>query len=247
MCVIIYKPADEVIPERVLRACWTANSDGAGIAFPLRLEKRAYAVKGLDNVEDVVSWVEDFSESEMIVHFRIKSKGRKNIYQTHPFNISTDMGEVKSQIHYYSESLLFHNGTLTEFGNEHISDTAELAHKVLSHLPDEKTKVKLLEELPGKFILVEKGQTWIIGHFEKRFGCSFSNTFWESRVNYPVTPYSSSRTREIIPEVTKRIIEQTVETVTTSDAPAVTENSDGQNVITGYEQSFAKKEEEQQE
>lgn len=142
MCVISRKPIGATISEEILKKMWEKNSDGGGFIGRLNAESPWVYEKGLMTYEEAKNKILPYlnAEAEIVLHFRIKSKGDINKEMTHPFEWGRNDKENR---------LLFHNGTVRLFtGHDGCSDSSALAgllkpvgtkaaHKILEHLVKE--------------------------------------------------------------------------------------------------------------
>lgn len=136
MCVINYCPIGATISEETLKKMWDRNSDGAGFVGRLNVDSDWVFQKGLMTYDEAKTAILPFltEEAEIVLHFRIKSKGDISAELTHPFEWSRNNKEMR---------LLFHNGTVRIFtGSDGCSDSSALsklltpistkcAHKIL--------------------------------------------------------------------------------------------------------------------
>ncbi|MEM2941615.1 MAG: hypothetical protein QW304_08735 [Thermoproteota archaeon] len=170
MCVIIYGPLKN-LPEEVFKKCFQANPHGAGLAW--RENKKIKFEKGFMKLEPLLEKIHRLPNTEMVVHFRLRSSGPAGPEMTHPFIIGKNPTPLKGVTEL---SVLFHNGTLSGFGSTTISDTAEFA-QWLSEIP-ERHWVKILELTQDKFVLLSKSKTVLVGNFTTYKDCEFSNMAW---------------------------------------------------------------------
>lgn len=169
MCVIIYKPRKVYLQEQTIRKAWTTNPHGAG--FIAKRKEQTVMHKGFMSVETLIQAVESYKKWELVLHFRLATHGAKTPENTHPFICG--------------KSMLFHNGILSSFGesgDKGISDSMDFAN-LLSFLP-EKDRLKLLEEVNGKFAYVSDKGISLHGHFEKYRGLKVSNTYFDHTTRF---------------------------------------------------------------
>lgn len=180
MCVIIYKPEKKYLNDVDLEYAWASNPDGAGIAY--RANNGGFKViKGLMEYEDFLNTLLDIEDKELVIHFRYATHGKKIPEQTHPFAVSRNTINAKAYSRERTfQSLLFHNGVISEFGNKKYSDTLEFTSTVLAYLPDTQTKCKVLEMIGDKFVLLENNKIYLIGNFQKEDGVYYSNLHWKN-------------------------------------------------------------------
>lgn len=172
MCVIIYGPLKD-LPREVFRRCFQANPHGAGLAW--REGGKIKFEKGFMKLEPLLERIYHLPDTEMVVHFRLRSSGPEGPEMTHPFIIKK---EEKTPLRGSTvSSVLFHNGTLDGFGSATLSDTAEFA-QWLAEIP-ERYWAKILGLTGDKFVILKERETLLVGHFWTYKGCKFSNLAWE--------------------------------------------------------------------
>jgi hypothetical protein len=119
MCIAIYKPEGKIIPYNTLKECYDANPDGAGFMYAenkvLHIEKGFFSLK-----EFYQSYVKH-QDKQAVLHFRIKTHGKIDKTNCHPFAINNSLGFV-------------HNGVISGFGDTDHSDTIGFNNKVLQPL-----------------------------------------------------------------------------------------------------------------
>lgn len=146
MCVIIYKPNDETFTRDKFDQCWLRNSHGVGFAA---INGELTYKKGLMVRDDAWKEIEPFTGPgyELIIHFRIQSRGGISPNLTHPFDYSNTE----------STRLLFHNGTVKPLHTTgQASDTEELG-KLLKRFSDKDADILLkylTEKKYGRFVTV---------------------------------------------------------------------------------------------
>lgn len=121
MCLAIVKPANRIIPKANLAAGWCSNPDGAGFAW--NENGKVNHVKGLMTLKEFMAQYEEaaavHTNSNFLIHFRIRSMGDRSASNTHPHMMSTG-------------AALIHNGTLDGTGAQYDkgkSDTALFVEK----------------------------------------------------------------------------------------------------------------------
>jgi hypothetical protein len=221
MCVIVISKSGKKLSEEILQKCWDKNEDGAGIAV-INDDKNTSVSKGYKTYEDFLKGYNAIPEGKRhVIHFRFVSKGADNDVMTHPFVLDSklykvdnkpkdsyniefaDIEQVKRDgiIQFNTnEYSLFHNGTVSNFGDDDNSDTFYLSY-MLSHIEDA-GKFAILQNLSdvNKFCMVGKGNIWFWGEFLKDETAGedflFSNLSWKiTRVvtysNYNVGNYNT--------------------------------------------------------
>lgn len=119
MCIAIYKNKDLVIPKETLEQCFKANPDGAG--FMYSKNKELFIHKGFFTFKDFYSAYKHFEKEKAVLHFRIKTHGKIDVDNCHPFHIHKGLGFV-------------HNGIISGFGASDASDTSEFNENILKPL-----------------------------------------------------------------------------------------------------------------
>jgi hypothetical protein len=122
MCVIVHSPKGTEIDKNTMEKLWKRNNDGGG--FMLSKDNRLIVKKGYFNFD---AFLKDFtvyncSDIEKAIHFRIKTKGKVDIVNCHPFKIHENLA-------------VMHNGILSGFGNESFSDTYCFVDEILRKMP----------------------------------------------------------------------------------------------------------------
>lgn len=204
MCVISYSPANVAIPdEATIKKMFTKNPDGAGFAID-KGEGIVEFHKGFMKVEDLIEALDKYDDLKapaVTIHFRIGTHGKNNKATTHPFIIDSDFGKLR-QLHGIGKfNVLFHNGTITDFGgilSPLSSDTQDFVAGPAFLLMNNKKKIskikqKMFERILGSSrALIMRGNNqpemysaWT-EHTDK---CWYSNMVWNTA---PSTAFSPS-------------------------------------------------------
>ncbi len=130
MCIIMFKPSGQKMPSTdLLRYCWEANPDGAGIMFQSRQRDNLYVESGLMTFEELEEGIEKIDDIEMRnvgIHFRKATSGPINKEMCHPFYI----GGYENR---NAGGAVMHNGELEICPRcKDSSDTETLVHDVLT-------------------------------------------------------------------------------------------------------------------
>lgn len=195
MCIIAVKLAKSKHPTpEQLKAMWTKNDDGAGIAYP-DVNGGITVVKGLMTFEAFMEAMQPLLEienSHYVLHFRIGTHGSMGPDMTHPFWLTEN------------KVALAHNGILPFTAmlgaNDERSDTAAFVQDILNKLPEkwyEDDKwIHVVEEYMGQWnkmaVIDPEGvvflnlSQWIE---DKDSGMWYSNTSYRVYTNY-VPPYA---------------------------------------------------------
>jgi predicted glutamine amidotransferase len=196
MCIIVCKPAGVELPGRkILKNCFDANRDGAGIAYTKN--GRVVIDKGLmsfDSFElslDKITRAIDTKAEAMVLHFRIGTQGKNNRANCHPFVVSSDMGQIEAT-HAVTNMACAHNGIirLTSFSHKDdsaYSDTMIFIRDYLSLIVDNPKKIEseqtrlLIERLIDSkmaFLSFDK-KIHTIGSFINDGGVLYSNSTYQ--------------------------------------------------------------------
>lgn len=205
MCIIAYKPKDVNPPsEKILRNCFSNNSDGVGIAIQRNgkitinkfMEEIPFIAYAKQNVR---------KEDSIIYHFRIATHGSVDLENTHPFIITKDWQEMGESQSITTKNILAHNGIITSLADDHTkSDSKILAHllaedSINSNLFQSegiKVLIQALIETDKLVVMNKEGKCFLIGNFEKDKGIYYSNLtyrykkYWNYYYPEYVTPYS---------------------------------------------------------
>lgn len=180
MCVIVYKPKGITLAKQVARQCWEANPDGGGLAW-VEGDKVVIS-KGFFSFNRMWRVIRDHQQESLLIHFRIKTSGKIDGPNTHPFRVTDQL-------------VMAHNGSLSVVSGEgERSDTRVLAEDYLVPLAERWPKFYLegwnfVEKLftyrhGGKLLFFnEKGEGFVTDKnaWAWERGCLFSNTYWKTR------------------------------------------------------------------
>ena len=150
MCVIVLKEQTGKLNSAIFEQCWARNGDGGG--YVAIHEGKVIMEKGIMNKDEFLKKVKPFFNkgSELVLHFRIQSRGGVSVNLTHPFDCSQEGSKTKRY--------LFHNGTVKAMSALAIgeSDTSTLASwlKVLSDEDCKKMLENLVSRGHGRFVFV---------------------------------------------------------------------------------------------
>lgn len=182
MCVIIHKPKGVDLPEAHIRKAATANSHGYGILWYDQKDRIVKAHKQAEyKIEDVIKQVAELKDTEVLLHFRIKTHGSVNDDNCHPFKV-LDKGDTGM------EMWLMHNGVIHKAKTEgDETDTMafnrEMLIPVLKHKPGI-LREEAFQKFAGEYIghsklafMFGKGETVIVNKDKgtERGGCWYSN------------------------------------------------------------------------
>jgi predicted glutamine amidotransferase len=119
MCVAIYKPKSAQLDKEDLHLAYQENHDGCG--FAVRKHGKVYIEKGMWSFAEFWEHYSKYQHHECLVHFRMASMGTIDATMAHPFLI-------------HGNGALIHNGHLSRYGGQTISDTYDWVTKTLDPL-----------------------------------------------------------------------------------------------------------------
>lgn len=177
MCVIAIKKHKVKLKFSTIQDMWFTNPDGAGIA---RISKdNTCILKGYMDLETLWTDLNQMQDEMLILHFRLATHGLKSQEMTHPFIISPDLQEATSIYTTTNKPVLVHNGIISHYGNNEISDTAHFITEVLAHTKSYEEAHRLLKLTGCKFAYAHNGKVKLIGHFEHFKGLYVSNLYFD--------------------------------------------------------------------
>jgi hypothetical protein len=119
MCIAIYKPEDKILSLATLKECYTSNPDGAG--FMYAENKKLHIEKGFFSFQSFYDAFKKHEHKQAVIHFRIKTHGKIDTTNCHPFAVNNAIGFV-------------HNGIISGFGDANHSDTIGFNQSILQPL-----------------------------------------------------------------------------------------------------------------
>lgn len=119
MCIAIYKPKGKVLSQDTLKECYNFNPDGAG--FMYAQDKKLHIEKGFFSYDSFYQAYQKHETKQTVIHFRIKTHGKIDTTNCHPFAINNSIGFV-------------HNGIISGFGDTNHSDTFGFNNEILQPL-----------------------------------------------------------------------------------------------------------------
>jgi len=180
MCIAIYKPADVIINKETLAQCFKANPDGAGFMFTEN--KELHMQKGFFTFDEFWNAYEPHKEKQAAIHFRIKTHGKIDTNNCHPFMINKGLGFI-------------HNGVITGFGEGDKSDTNHfndeiikpLVHKYGNAILTNPSIKFLIESKIGysKFVILDRHGNYSLFNESKGL---WDGEVWFSNTSYKPTP-----------------------------------------------------------
>lgn len=119
MCIAIYKPQDKILSQETLKECYDSNPDGAG--FMYAQNKKLHIEKGFFSYDSFYKAYKEHEHKQAVIHFRIKTHGKIDTTNCHPFAVNNAIGFV-------------HNGIINGFGDTNHSDTIGFNNAILQPL-----------------------------------------------------------------------------------------------------------------
>ncbi len=119
MCIAIYKPEGKVLSLATLKECYTSNPDGAG--FMYAENKKLHIEKGFFSFQTFYDAFKKHESKQAVIHFRIKTHGKIDTANCHPFAVNNSVGFV-------------HNGVISGYGDADFSDTVRFNEAILRPL-----------------------------------------------------------------------------------------------------------------
>lgn len=119
MCIAIYKPSDKILSQETLNECYDSNPDGAG--FMYAQDKKLHIEKGFFSYDSFYNAFKQHEHKQAVIHFRIKTHGKIDTTNCHPFAVNNAIGFV-------------HNGIINGFGDTDHSDTIGFNNAILQPL-----------------------------------------------------------------------------------------------------------------
>lgn len=219
MCLIIVAPkGTDKFSEFLLKAIKAGangNGDGMGFAYKRAEESKVFIDKGYEEVDFMIETLDKLKlkpEDELIIHFRIKTHGKRNATNMHPFIISAQLDIINTEKGSTDNGVLMHNGVFSSFGswNSDYSDTWHFTNEFMS-VPEIQNLLKRdsfqFEYCFEKIISSNKvaylfGDTGIItiGKFITDEGYKFSNSGYQSNWGYRNIGGKEERTGDFLPK-----------------------------------------------
>ena len=186
MCIAIYKPEGKVLSQATLQECYDSNPDGAG--FMYAQDKKLHIEKGFFSYDSFYQAYKKHETKQAVIHFRIKTHGKIDTTNCHPFAVNNSIGFV-------------HNGIINGFGDSNHSDTIGFNNAILQPLVHKWGNLALFQDPIIDLIEGRIGYSKLV--FLDRHGNHkimnegkgvWDNGVWYSNNSYkpyiaPVTPY----------------------------------------------------------
>lgn len=174
MCVILYKKKGDEISRESLKQMATTNPHGIGAAY---LDKRAkiwVIHKGL-TVKQLTELLHD--NNDVIAHFRLATSGIIGSTMCHPFLLSNNINNCTAK-NTRGKCIIAHNGVVSHYGNDKISDTVDFITNVMCKLATLEDMLKVCKAVGSKWAITDREDVHLIGHFERLNIGLVSNTHW---------------------------------------------------------------------
>lgn len=200
MCIIVAVPAGVSLPsDETLRECFTSNPDGAG--FMWSDGKRVNIRKGFmtwgefkDALDAELDAGHIYTDSAVVLHFRITTSGKTQPKCCHPFPISSEKEDLQATCT-DARFGIAHNGVIqgrrTYDGWSDTMDfvanvVAPLARMYPSFMYSDDAKELLRGACGSKLAIINHaGEMMLVGEFVEDDGVFYSNTsYLPSRWNY---------------------------------------------------------------
>lgn len=197
MCVIAFSEKGKAAPtEEQIRSMFKKNPDGAGFAYnDIKDHNKVKFEKGFMDVEKLLKRLEpleQWTDTNLAIHFRIGTAGKNDEKTCHPFPISPIFGDLQKTSG--EGPVLFHNGVLDKGGyaDPLSSDTQDF---VIAMAPlfkkyfKSKTRDSVIEyAVEGSRVLVmyDNNKIKMYGKWKKPLEGDFlvSNDLWETYGNW---------------------------------------------------------------
>lgn len=185
MCIIAIKPrGQKMFPRKTIETMFSNNPDGAGVMYYDLNKKKVIIDKGFTTVDDLLKYLDrkDFTNTPLIIHFRISTSGSINKLNCHPYPVYK-----QNKTHAETCLAMCHNGVLKQYEppkNATYNDTQNFIWKFIKRLPygfteSEKYLMYIKKEIGDNnklCFLDDKGRVVMVGKFEKDNGYYYSNT-----------------------------------------------------------------------
>jgi hypothetical protein len=199
MCIAITKPADTAPDWKAYEVGFRSNPDGWG--FAVAYDGKIVAAKDVTSFDDFRKKFEPLAHLPALVHFRIKTHGKVDKRNCHPFLVAEDMACI-------------HNGTISIKCNrdEDMSDTWHFVELVLKPMYEGDPTFAwnhgsqfLAEQFIGwsKMAFLRADGQFAWWHRDKGF--DVSDGHWYSNGGYIESPRQTSCTTTLFPYGSSRV------------------------------------------
>ena len=176
MCIAIMKSENKKISKASLQRCYDANPDGAGFMFAE--DKELHVQKGYFTFKEFYKAYKPHEDKQVLLHFRIKTHGKIDKTNCHPFLVNNGLGFI-------------HNGIISGYGDDKESDTIAFNNSILKKIVAkhgnmglfEDPMVELIENVIGysKLVFLDRHGNYQIMNEEKGH---WNNGVWYSNNSY---------------------------------------------------------------
>ena len=193
----------KMFSDETIRTMFINNPDGAGYMYFNPATKKVVIKKGYMNEKTLIKSLhsKDFTNTNVILHFRIGTSGLYNALNCHPYPVfeknaltcSTDLG-------------MAHNGILTNFSppkKSDINDTQMFINTVLKGLKKnflrDADKLNLIKFIIGTnklAFLDNRNKVTLLGNFVTDKGYIFSNDSYKKETLYYYPPVTKKSTKK---------------------------------------------------
>lgn len=210
MCIIVYKPQTQPMPDKsILEVCFAQNSDGAGYMYAY--EGKVHIRKGFmsfDKFYKALSKSVALTSENVpyVLHFRISTQGGTRKDCTHPYPLSSNMANLRL-LQARTNIGVAHNGIIPLTSNNFnktithndtmlfITDFLSLIIENENYYKSDRTLELISRLSESKLAILDRnghceliGQGWI-----KDNGIYYSNNTYEyTMLNYPYSYYDCS-------------------------------------------------------
>lgn len=173
MCVIVYIPKNQTLPDEILKACHRANPHGMGMCTP------SMSYRGM-SIDTLLKKLHERPISEpCLLHFRLATHGSIKRANCHPFLDPT------------TNTWFAHNGILDIRPKGDMTDSETAFREIL--VPEIQAHGLRSDELRyavkgiigcSRFAFMQGDDVRLYGQYEKWHGCWFSNLRFTYRLYY---------------------------------------------------------------
>jgi len=176
MCIAIYKPENQVISKASLERCFEANPDGAGFMFAE--DNKLHIHKGYFKFKSFYKAYKKHETKQALVHFRIKTHGKTDKTNCHPFLVNDGLGFI-------------HNGIISGYGDDKLSDTIQFNNAILKKIVKKHGSMGLFDDPMQELIENVIGYSKLV-FLDKKGNFNIMNEdkgHWHNKVWYSNSSY----------------------------------------------------------